>query len=255
MAAPASFSFSGIHVVLTRPVGQATAWARSVRNNGGRPVLLPGLSLHRVSDEALAREALLQALAADVLLFTSPAAVRHAAALAPLRTDAYVCSVGPGTARALHRHGVATVAVPARQDSEGVLALPGLQALSDLNVALVGAAGGRGLLRQALTQRAHHFVEVHVYRRGAARLSSKHIAAVRALDADDIVLLSSGEALDNLHAGLPADAWQRLQACRLVVSSERLRELAAAAGFRRIAVAPAAGRDDMLAAALHERSC
>lgn len=255
MPTPASTSLSGKRVVLTRPAGQAAGWARRVRALGGLPVLLPGLSLRAVADEASARASLVQALAADIVLFTSPAAVRYAAALAPLATHAYVCAVGPGTASALHRRGVPTVAVPARQDSEGVLALPGLQALSGKGVALVGAPGGRGLLREALAQRAHRFVEVHVYRRGPARLAARHLAAVRELDATDVVLLSSGEALDNLHAALPADAWQRFQACRLVVSSERLHALARQAGFRTATIAAAAGVDDMLAAALHERSC
>lgn len=255
MAVPVTRSLTGKHVVLTRPVGQAATWARRVREYGGVPVSLPGLSLHGVVDETAARVALLQALTADIVLFTSPAAVQYAARLAPLTTAARVCAVGSATARALQRCHLADIAVPARQDSEGVLALPDMQALTDKSVALIGAAGGRGMLREALARRAVHFAEVHVYRRGPARLTSRHGNAARALDADDIVLVSSAESLANLQAVLPGDAWQRLVRCRLVVSSTRLYALASATGFGRIAVAEGPGSTAMLAAALHERTC
>ena len=248
---PASqaMALDGRTLVITRPAGTAGALARQVRARGGTPVLLPGLSL-RAMDDAATRAALREALGAELLLFASPAAVRFAAALLPLETRATVLAVGQGTARALHRHGLAALVPGRRQDSEGLLALPVLQSLHGRRVALVGAPGGRGLLREQLVARGARLHEVHVYCRLAARLGPRHVEAVQRLPDDARVLLSSAEALRNLQAALPAAAWLRLCAAQAVASSERLALAARAAGFSRVRLAVSARAGDLLAAAV-----
>jgi uroporphyrinogen-III synthase len=236
-------------VVLTRPAGTAASFAARVRALGGEPVLLPGLSLRGVADAPSITAALTNALRSDVLIFTSPAAVRYAGRLLSLRTGSVVCAVGQATARALLRAGVADVEVPLRQDSEGVLALSALHDLGERTVALIGAAGGRGLLRAQLSRDAARFVEVHVYRRGPARLRRGHRAAVMALRENDLVLLSSGEGIVNLREALAGAAWDRLTSCIAVVSSARLRDEATAAGFAKVHVAASAQAADLLAMA------
>ncbi|HEU4670569.1 MAG TPA: uroporphyrinogen-III synthase [Dyella sp.] len=241
-------SLQGRVVVITRPAGTGAGLARRVRALGGRPLLLPGLSLQAV-DDATTRAALARALRAPAVIFTSPAAVRFAAALVPIPADCAAIGVGQGTARALRRTGVTDPQSPARQDSEGVLALPALQSPAGRAVALVGAAGGRGLLRATLRARGARLDEVHVYARGAPRLDRRHVKAVLALPADARVLLSSVEALHHLARQLPPEAWAVLQRGVAVVSSERLGEAARAAGFTRLAQARSAGGADLLAAA------
>jgi uroporphyrinogen-III synthase len=234
-------------VVITRPAGTASALARQVRALGGVPLLLPGLSLRAAADREAARAALDRALRDELLLFTSPAAVRFAAALRPLATRAQVFAVGQGTAAALRRHGLDAQA-PRRQDSEGLLDLPALREPRGRSVALVGAAGGRGLLRERLVARGAQLREVHVYARVAPRLDRRHLEPLLRLPPDARVLLSSGEALDNLRAILPPPAWSRLRAAVAVASSERLAALARAAGFAEVRVAASAQADAMLAA-------
>lgn len=237
-------------VVITRPAGTATPLQRQVRALGGVPLLLPGLALHAADDQAAAREGLRAALTDQVLIFTSPAAVRHAARLAPLRTTATVLAVGQGTARALRRYGVHEPLAPARQDSEGLLEHAGLQNLRGRRVALIGASGGRGVLREQLVARGAQLREVHVYRRVPPRLDRRHIAALLQLPGSARVLLSSAEALQNLCRLLPPLALARLQATTAVVSSERLAAAARAAGFHRVALASSALTVDLLAAAI-----
>lgn len=236
-------------LVITRPVGTAGALARRVRALGGTPVSLPGLALRGPDDVAAVRIALRKGLADELVIFTSPAAVRHAAALAPLRSQAMVLAVGQGTARALRRHGVRDPLAPARQDSEGLLAHPALQNLRGRRVTLVGAPGGRGLLRGQLAARGARLREVQVYRRVPPRLDRRHVAAMLALPRSARVLLSSNEALQNLCRLLPPPALARLRAATAVVSSERLAAAARAAGFSRIVLAASAVADDLLAAA------
>jgi uroporphyrinogen-III synthase len=245
----------GLHgrvVVITRPAGTAAALARQVRRLGGVPLLLPGMALRGVADEALARNGLQAALTSDVLIFTSPAAVRFAAALAPLRTAATVLAIGQGTARALRRHGVRTPLTPPRQDSEGLLDHPALHRLHDRRVGLIGASGGRGVLREQLAGRAAQLHEVHVYRRVRPRLDRRHVEALLQLPVSARVLLSSAEALQNLQRLLPSPAWGRLCAATAVVSSERLAAAARHAGFSRITLASSALSADLLVTAMRE---
>lgn len=237
-------------VVITRPVGTATALARRVRALDGVPLLLPGLALRGVADEVAAREGLRAALTDDVLIFTSPAAVRFAAMLAPLQTQATVLAVGQGTARALRRQRVTSPLVPRQQDSEGLLDQSVLHDLCGRRVALIGAPGGRGVLREQLVARGAQLRELHVYRRVAPRLDRRHVDALLALPPSALVLLSSAEALHNLGQRLPPSALSRWLAATVVVSSARLQALASAAGFRRLVLAASALSTDLLAAAL-----
>lgn len=221
----------GVSVVITRPAGTGGPLARQVRALGGDPVLLPGSSLHGLSD-ATARDALQRALSADVAIFTSPAAARFARRLQPLQGRARVLAPGTGTRTALHRAGCSRVEAPAREDSEGILGLPALQAVRGRHIALVGAVGGRGLLDRELTARGAKVQHALVYTRVPARLDRRHATALqRAARRPLYVLLSSAEALVNILAGLPTAASRHLLAGTAVVSSARLATAAHAAGF------------------------
>ena len=240
-------ALQGRTVVITRPAGTGSSMARKVRALGGHPWLLPGLSL-RGMDDAGTRQALADALRHDVLVFSSPAAVRFAARLQLLRTQATVLAVGQGTARALRRQGLGVVAAPSRrQDSEGLLDLPIWAGLGHCNIALIGAPGGRGVLRDQLATRGN-LHEVQVYRRAPPRLRASHWDGLRTLHGDTCMLLSSAEAVENLRVLAPAQAWLRLTSFIAVVSSERLALAAKAAGFDRIRVAISANAVDLLSA-------
>lgn len=246
----------GLHgriVVITRPVGTAAALVRRVRAHGGVPLLLPGLALRGAIDKPAVRAALRAALLDELLVFTSPAAVRHAAGLEPLRTAATVLAVGQGTARALRRYGVDAPLAPSRQDSEGLLDHPALHDPRGRRIALIGAAGGRGVLRDQLAARGARLRELHVYRRVPPRLDRRHLDALLKLPPSARVLLSSAEALQNLQQLLPPPAWTRLCAATAVVSSERLMAAARAAGFHRMVLAASALSADMLDAARFTR--
>lgn len=236
-------------VVITRPAGTAAAMARQVRLRGGIPLMLPGLSLRRVLNPAAAHAGLLAAWKDDLLIFASPAAVRFAVALLPLRTKATVMAVGQATAQVLRRHGSAAPIVPATQNSEGLLDHPLLQDIDGNRVTLIGAPGGRGLLRQQLVARGALFREVHVYQRAAPRLDRRHFNALLTLPDSALVLLSSVEALNNLGKLLPPPSMARLHAATAVVSSERLADAASAAGFVHVVQAASALSADMLDAA------
>ncbi|HET6435362.1 MAG TPA: uroporphyrinogen-III synthase [Xanthomonadaceae bacterium] len=241
---------AGCYVISLRPVGAHAPMRRAAARTGARVLALsPWRIVQR--DDAAARRALAAALAADVVLFTSPAAVQAAARLRrlrPRRGQAW-CAVGAGTAAALRRAGVAEVQAPTRMDSEGLLALPVLQALRGRSVGLVTAPGGRGTLAPALAQRGARVLRADVYERMPVPPSPAARARLRALRARPWLALGSGEALARLLAALPADDAARLRRARVVAASERLRALARAQGFAEDAVVAASARPaDLLAA-------
>lgn len=237
----------GARVAITRPAGTGTAMRARVRILGGVAFSLPGSSLRAVDHAVAARVALDRALRADVVIFSSPAAVRFAARLRPVRTRAILLAPGRGTAYALKRAGADNAIVPSRADSEGLLALPILRRLRGKHVGIVGACGGRGLLQRELAARGADIVFAEVYRRMPARLDQRHAHALRGR-APLYVPLSSSEALTNLLAGMPDAARRALLAGTAVASSARLLRAALRAGFARVVRARSAGDDDLIEA-------
>lgn len=237
-------------MVSLRPAGQHASLRRAAAARGARVI---ALSPQRIEgrDDAATRAALGAALAAPVLVFTSPNAVRAAASLAALRArrGQRVCAVGEGTARALRRAGIAGVAAPARMDSEGLLALPALAALRGRAVGLVTAPGGRDRIAEGLRARGARVLRADVYARVPVPLSPRALAALRQAGARLLLALSSGEALQQVLDTAPADILAILRGARVLAASARLAELARARGFADVRRARSARPRDLIAAA------
>lgn len=244
---------AGTSVVVTRPAATSSTLKRQIRALDGVAIGLPGMALRGADDVGAAKAALRQARDADFVIFVSPNAVKFAWALRALRfsRNTQVCAVGAATARALARHGVRKVVFPReRADSEGLLALPELQKLRGKRVALIGAPGGRELLAQTLRARLARLAEIHVYRRVAPRYSARQLAALEHATAPLLTLLTSAEALANLRAQLPLHLFARLAEGELIVSSERLADLARRSLFANVHVATSPSPRHLLAATL-----
>jgi uroporphyrinogen-III synthase len=247
-------SLAGATVVVTRPAQTAAAFKRGVVKLGAVVCGLPGMGLRAVADRAAANRDLRESRTVDIAIFISPSAVRYAFDLqSDLRFGraTRVFAIGAGTARALVRRGVLGVIHPPQQDSDGLLALPELARVSGLRVVVIGAPGGRDVLTKTLSRRGALLKSISVYQRSLPRLTRRHFAELDAAAAPLLTLLSSAEALDNLHKLLPAELFARLANGEGIVSSLRLAQAARSAGFVRIHIAASAGMDDMLAAAVN----
>jgi uroporphyrinogen-III synthase len=245
-----STALHGCYVLSLRPVAQHAPLRRAAAAPGARVLALSPWTL-RTCDDPTARSALQAALASDRVVFTSPAAVRSAARLQALhaRDGQQWCAVGAGTAAALRRNGIAHVVAPTRMDSDGLLALPGLQDVGGHAIGLVTATGGRDIIAPTLQQRGARLRRANVYARIATRPSPRAINALRSLHAPAWLMLSSGAALEQLLATLPADAIDALRRASVVAASERLARLARAHGFERVVMATSAMPRDLVAAA------
>jgi uroporphyrinogen-III synthase len=240
-------------VISLRPAPQQAAMKRAIGARGATALALPALRLAAMPDAELARQSLRAALSCMQLIFTSPAAVRFAAALQPLQgpREQRVYAVGRGTARALARHGLRAIHPDERSmRSEGLLALPdfapAVMLRTKADVGVVTAPGGRGLLTRALRARGARMRVAEVYQRLPPRFTRHHLDALHASRAPRAVLLTSGEALENALAGMPASAIVALLDAVAVTSSARLAQLAQERGFPRVIEAGAPTPDALL---------
>jgi uroporphyrinogen-III synthase len=238
---------AGWYVISLRPSGGHAPVRRAAALLGARVFPLSTLKLVAVD----AGPALPAALAGAMVVFTSPAAVQFAQGPRPLRACAGQrwLAVGSGTALALRRAGIGQVAVPeGRADSEALLAMPELQALAGVDVGLVTAPGGRGLIGETLALRGARVRLAEVYRRTAVVPSPARLRRLDGLPAASALLVSSAEAFDGLWARLPEPARLRLRARPAVASSPRLAAMLAAKGFAAIVLADGAAPSRLLAA-------
>ncbi|MBC7991361.1 MAG: uroporphyrinogen-III synthase, partial [Luteimonas sp.] len=157
---------AGCYVISLRPVAAHAALRRAAAVHGARLLALSPWKLVG-RDDAITRAMLEEALSATRLIATSPAAVRAANALSPLRahTDTTWLAVGAGTTLALRRTGIEQAANPARMDSEGLLALPALQHVSGMTIGVLTAPGGRDRIVPARWARCAHVIRADVYAR------------------------------------------------------------------------------------------
>lgn len=238
-------------LISLRPRGQHAPLRRAAKAAGAHVIALSPWALQARCDAAT-RATLEAALAAERVVFSSPAAVHAAARLVDLAAPhpGQWLAVGAGTAAALHRQGAREVTAPTRMDSEGLLALPALADLRGLRAGLVTAPGGRGIIADTLQQRGAHLLRADVYARQPLPLAPRALQRLRHAAAPWALALSSGDALALLLAQLPDDLQTPLRAAIVVAASERLAGQARAAGFGQVHVA-AGPLPAQLAAAAH----
>jgi uroporphyrinogen-III synthase len=250
MAKAKRLPLEGCYVISLRPVGAHDSLRRAAAAQGARMLALSPWRIE-TQDDAGTRRALRAALAAGIVVATSPAAVRSASALHALRTrrGQVWCAVGAGTAAALHRAGIDAVVSPTRMDSEGLLALDELRGVRGCDVGLLAAPGGRDLIAPMLRKRGARVARADVYRRVETAPSPVALSSLHGLRAKTWLALSSGEALQRTLSRLPADLAGKLRKADVAAASERLAQAARAAGFGgHVAVAASARPRDLVAA-------
>lgn len=240
-------------VVSLRPTNNHGAMRRAAAAHGLRVL---GLSPWRIAvrDDPDTRRALRAALAADIVIATSPAAVRAASTLATLRArrGQAFCAVGSATAEALRRAGIARIHAPERMDSEGLLALDVLQPVRGLVVGLLTAPGGRDRIAPTLRARGASVHRADIYAREPIAPLPRALAQLRAFDGPLLLPVSSGEALTTILAAVPDDIAARLRGARILAASERLAALAREAGCADVRIADGPRPAQLLACAARD---
>ena len=225
-------------VVSLRPVNDHSAMRRAAAVHGLRVLALSPWRI-AVRDDIATRNALDLALAASIVIVTSPAAARAAATLATLQTlhGQVFYAIGTTTATTLRRMDVVEVLSPARMDSEGLLALPTLRDVRGRDIGLLTAPGGRNMIASTLRERGANVHRADVYAREIIALSPSSLARLRAFDGPLLLPVSSGEALQHVLDQAPADIAARLRGARVIAASARLAALAHGLGCGDVQIA------------------
>jgi uroporphyrinogen-III synthase len=239
-------------LLVTRPDGQQGALCRQLEEAGFSVCHQPLLELQAIPALSPAqRQLVLDLDRYQHVIFVSANAIRFGMAWIqslwpqlPPALNWY--AVGAASAALLREHGLSPLMPQTSADSEGLLERPELLAVSGERVLLVRGAGGRTLLRQTLQARGARVAELECYHRRCPSLAAGRMAQIVA--ACQMVLLSSGEGLDNMLSLLSPAETTKLRHTPLVVPSRRVAEMAAAAGFDRVVRATSAADEAMLQA-------
>ena len=241
---------AGKSIVVTRPAHQAQAFARSIRDAGGRPILFPAIEIRGIDDPRPFLRIVDRLDEFDLAIFVSPNAVDRALGLITARREfprrLLVAAVGGGSVSALERFGITGVMAPeGRTDTEALVELPELAAMRGRRVVIFRGAGGRELLGATLRQRGAQVEYAECYRRVKPELDVAPLLEIWARHGIDAVTATSSEGLRNLAEMIGAAGRERLADTPLFVPHPRIAEAAHELGVRRVIVT-GPGDDGML---------
>lgn len=188
-------------------------------------------------------------LPADRVIITSQEGVRQSVALAGAnRFDRSMVIVpGRGTANLARDLGIRNVIYPSQHGtSEAMLALPELLEVEGLDILVLAAAGGRGLISQVLRRRGASVDRIEVYRRLPRPVPEdleRRVASAPVV----ITLAASWEAIAGLCEGVGDVVARALRSGILVAPSQRVADKSIEIGFQRVSLAGGANDEAMLA--------
>jgi uroporphyrinogen III methyltransferase/synthase len=241
----------GRRVVVTRARAQASGLAAILRNLGADVVELPAIRIEPRIESEEVRRAVESIGEYALICVTSPNGAEllfeamsglDARALA----GATVAAIGPGTARALRRHGIVADVVPERFVAEALVeAMAGVE-IEGKRVLVARAAEARDVLPDALRERGAEVDVVALYETVREQPGAEAIEAARSAD---YVTFTSSSTVTNLTAAL-GDRFPR--AARIVSIGPVTSETAKAAGLRVDVEADQHDIDGLLAALLED---
>ena len=238
MSAQQPANLEGMKVLVTRPAEPARILCQAIQRAGGEALAFPVLAIQPPLDSAPARARLAAFRDYDWAIFVSRNAVEAALSLSPdlplgePGRRPRLAAIGKATAQALDEHGAREVLRSATgSTSEALLALPEWRELAGQRLLIVRGQGGREHLADMLRARGGQVDYAEVYRRVRPEGDLKGLLESWSRRPFDVILLTSGEAMDNLLAMLGDHAELALRA-KPVVMSARLAELARERGFQ-----------------------
>ncbi len=192
---------SGVKIAVTRPTIYSDFLVREIRNIGGAPVFMPAIEISPMVKNHSNIYALAQA---DHIIFISRSAARIGASwfleIGKSFAGTRVYAIGGGTESELLKLGFKDIITPKiGHDSESLLALPSLQAVTSSKITIVRGQGGREKLEQILTARGAYVDYLECYKR---EKPAWRPSVIRAVNRKKIGawLATSGEIIDNIFA-------------------------------------------------------
>lgn len=252
-------NLTGLNVLLCRPEQANTRLQDKIVAAGGRCLHIPCMEIAQLEEAAA-----IAAIKAGVMnldqyafvIFISQNAVKYAEPWIDqywpqLPMGQQYLAIGAATAAAAR--GMAFTELSSAEgamDSEALLELKQLQDLSDKKVLIFRGKGGREQLAQTLSQRGAKVDYCELYRRIRPATLSAALAGSQFSDLPGrkVILVHSGESLENLHHGIEEAGLGAWLSYRLICPSLRVAEMAKSLGFKQVLVASNAGEPAMLEA-------
>ncbi len=236
---------SGKTIVITRPEPENQSSYAFFKSHGANPIALPAMTICPITDPQ--KRASIQSKIFDIDLYdfvilVSKNAVREACEWLdrcwPMLPEAiHWIGIGQGTTKLLQQEGIPAT-TNLGQTSEDLLRWPLLANLDEKKVLIIKGEGGRSTLSDTLSQRGAKVDHLNLYERIPLYYTDKQLSQA---DKANLILITSGEGLENLQASLAkhAKVW-----CdkTIITPSARVAELARRHGWS--SVVQATGADD-----------
>jgi len=253
---------TGLHILVTRPTAQALPWADRLRQLGAETTVISLLEIVPVLDNTQMQA--IKNCILDLDLYTKAIFVsQNAVELGfewienywpqlPVRVEFF--AVGETTARQLQNRGAPVTDLAQSQTgamtSETLLQSPALQAVAGEKIIIFRGLGGRPHIGEVLTARGALVTYCELYERILPENSRADFEHLLKSSAQELVLvLHSGEALENLKKIMDElGFFERtlIERIWLLVPSQRIFELARAAGLIHVYAAQNATEASML---------
>lgn len=247
-------SLRGLRVLITRPQQRADDLKAAITAAGGTPIHIPMMTvapLQMPLDQPIWQQTRQRIIDLDryrrVLAISVNAVHYGLQCLAdywpqwPIGITWY--GIGAATIAEFARWDIAAHGGSEAMSSEGLLALPELQAIAGERILILRGVGGRETLAMTLRARGAQVDYAECYRRVEPALDAEQQRLLRAVQFDAISV-NSGETLQNL---MRYDS-ESMRALPLIVPSARVGDEAKALGFTRVITAANAGASATLAA-------
>ena len=234
-------------IAIARPIEQAKKLAALIEQAGGTPILFPLIEITPLKDYSQFEAIISEIETYDWAIFISSNAVQNAMprlVKKGISEKLKFAAIGPVTASELQGFGIENVLTPKdRFDSESLLALPEMQAVSGKKILIVRGVGGRDVLAETLKTRGAQVTFSECYQRTNPQTNCDVLAQLYAEKKLHGIVITSSEAMRHL-LDLAGDAdW--LKQVTLFVNHARIAEIPLQIDLK-VLVANAPGDEAML---------
>lgn len=215
-------------IVVTRPKHQAENLRLKLEAAGARVLLFPLQEIKQPDNVLMVQEQLSRIASYDLAIFISPNAVEYT--FKSIDTNILgtlkVAAIGKKTKALLEAKGITVDFYPKGiANSETFLAMPELlNFCKNKKIVILRGNGGRDLIRNTLQQESSSVDYIEVYKRNRPYQDLSVLSEHYYRNELDIILISSGNGLENLFQTVSDNAW--LTEITLLLGSKRIKEQA-----------------------------